>query len=219
MGGVDSQFSEEVTNHLFEERRKKFSGVDLVALNIQRGRDHGLAGYNQYRELCGLSRLDSFNSTHHALTRDTLASMAAVYHHPDDVDLFTGLMSEERLEGALVGPTLSCLLGLQFKDLRRCDRFWYETEDEDIRFSVDQLAEIRSVSLSGLLCNTALGINSIQRSSFDLPDGDENPILSCGSQARRIDLSYWRDPARAAGGETCRVMTNHRVNVRNFILR
>ena len=133
MGGVDSKFSEEVTNHLFEERSKRFSGVDLVALNIQRGRDHGLAGYNQYRQLCGLPRLDTFNSTQPALTRDTLRNMAEVYHHPDDVDLFTGLMSEERLEGALVGPTLSCLLGLQFKDLRKCDRFWYETDEKDIR--------------------------------------------------------------------------------------
>ena len=61
MGGVDSKFSREVTNHLFEERRKKFSGLDLVALNIQRGRDHGLPGYNNYREVCGLPRLETFN--------------------------------------------------------------------------------------------------------------------------------------------------------------
>ena len=35
---------------------------------------------------------------------------------------------------------------------RKCDRHWYETGDETLKFSEDQLAEIRSVSMAGLVC-------------------------------------------------------------------
>merc|ERR1712244_147231 len=56
----DQIFSNDVTNHLFESS-KGGGGLDLVALNIQRGRDHGLPGYNKYREICGLGRATQFS--------------------------------------------------------------------------------------------------------------------------------------------------------------
>ena len=49
----DRAFVDDVLDHLFESGDNVgFGGMDLVALNIQRGRDHGLPGYNAYREVC-----------------------------------------------------------------------------------------------------------------------------------------------------------------------
>jgi hypothetical protein len=47
----------------------------------------------------------------------------------DDIDLYTGALAEQPLEGGFLGPTLTCLLTDQFIRLKRGDRFWYETPE------------------------------------------------------------------------------------------
>ena len=52
----------QLTQHLFQDANDTSSaaanvgnfGMDLMALNLQRGRDHGIPPYHEYRELCGL---------------------------------------------------------------------------------------------------------------------------------------------------------------------
>ena len=46
----DNIITEQVTNHLFQPNNKTF-GMDLIALNLQRARDHGIPGYNAFRQV------------------------------------------------------------------------------------------------------------------------------------------------------------------------
>ena len=48
------------------------------------------------------------------------------YRHCDDIDLFTGGLTETPLEGSPIGPTFSCIIATQFANLKQGDRFWYE---------------------------------------------------------------------------------------------
>lgn len=58
-----------------------------------------------------------------------------IFRDVEDIDLFSGAMSETPLLDSQVGPTFSCILGKQFHDLKIGDRFWYESRDPDTGFS------------------------------------------------------------------------------------
>ena len=98
-----------LNDHLFEGLNKDIPTVrfSLSALNINRGRDHGIIGYNHYRALCGLNYAKSFEDFHN-IPKDIREKLAKVYDHVDDIDLFTGGTSEFSIEGGAVGPTFAC---------------------------------------------------------------------------------------------------------------
>jgi hypothetical protein len=50
-----------------------------VALNIQRGRDHGLPGYIAWRERCGLVRPRNFSDMSDFVDEISLEKMAELY--------------------------------------------------------------------------------------------------------------------------------------------
>ena len=65
-------------------------GLDLVSLNIQRGRDHGLASYTAWRRLCGLSEPTSWKMLAAVLPSRNVARLQALYTEVGQVDLFIG---------------------------------------------------------------------------------------------------------------------------------
>lgn len=144
-----------------------------IALAIQRGRDHGIPAYYKALNLCE-ARLGLAPNT--KLTFDDIEQQAGlssearkllegIYMNPEDIDLLAGALLEKPALGTVFGPTLSCLLSLQFARLRNSDRFWYENDIPPSSLSLDQLQAVRRVTLAGLLC-TAGGIGKSQPKAF-----------------------------------------------------
>jgi len=186
----DSGFVDDVTNNLFDGDR---NGMDLVALNIQRGRDHGLAGYNKYRDICGLGRASSFSDLSRQMSLRRTQELQQLYTNVDDIDLFVGLFSERPANGALVGPTTLCIIGDQFARLKKGDRYFYDLDRQSGSFSSSQLQEIRKASMSRILCDNS-GVSQLQPLAFQVP-ANFNPILSCDSlnTIPRPDLRPWQE--------------------------
>lgn len=99
-------------------------GFDLAALNIQRGRDHGLPSYNRARLEYGLVPVQTFAD----ITPDPAVQtrLANVYAAVDEVDAWVGGLAENHVPGALVGELVFAVLTEQFEQLRDGDRFWYQ---------------------------------------------------------------------------------------------
>ena len=72
---LDDTMSPEVQNHLFQEPGKHF-GLDLAALNIQRGREHGVPSYNRWREWCGLPTFSAFEQMLGVMKNKTVSAYA-----------------------------------------------------------------------------------------------------------------------------------------------
>ncbi|OQV26126.1 Peroxidasin [Hypsibius exemplaris] len=191
----DRFVAEELSNHLFQPPGQPF-GNDLISRNIQRGRDHGLPGYNSWRRFCGFPIASSFSDLQGVMPDDALQRLATLYEHPDDVDLFTAGLSEFSVSGGLVGPTFACIIARQFHNLRRGDRYWYENNISIGSFSPLQLAEIRKASLARVLCDNTDSFAMQRRVMVEpIPFMNINPKLAC-NQLPSIDLSVWR----TAGG-------------------
>lgn len=55
---------------MFLKRYSKPYGFDIVAINIQRGRDHGIPDYNSMRVHCGLPKATSFDDLSNEMESD-----------------------------------------------------------------------------------------------------------------------------------------------------
>jgi hypothetical protein len=153
---IDTQVVDSLRNFLFGPPGS--GGLDLPALNIQRGRDHGLADYNTVRAAYGLPRVQSFAQ----ITSDVAMqqSLQKLYGNVNNIDLWVGGLAETHLPGSSVGPTFSRIIADQFQRLRDGDRFWYQNV-----FHGKELNDIQNTHLSDIIRRNT-NLTNIQANVF-----------------------------------------------------
>ena len=134
--------------------------LDLAALNILRGRDHGIGTYNDVRAALGLAAAASFAD----VTSDPAlaAALETAYGTVDALDLWVAGLAEDPVEGAVVGETFRAILVDQFERSRDGDAFWFELQFAD---HPKLLAEIRDTSLSDIIERVG-GVDVMQADAF-----------------------------------------------------
>ncbi|XP_047475214.1 dual oxidase 2-like [Penaeus chinensis] len=153
--GLSSQSTEEEDNVIVDDLRGRvfgpleFSRRDLMAINIQRGRDHGLPDYNTARRHFGLATLTSLDVEEYKQKTGThvedqvLASLRSLYDDdPSSVDIWPGGLLETR-NGP--GQLFSKVILDQFERIRDADRFWFENSKSDLftQEERDRLGQVR----------------------------------------------------------------------------
>ncbi|XP_033761598.1 myeloperoxidase-like [Pecten maximus] len=182
---VDRRFEAGVKDMLFLDSNGM--SFDLAALNIQRGRDHGIPPYNAYMERFGLKKLKNFKkmTNHNDGIKDMLK---AVYSHVDDIDLYVGGMTEKKKPNGNLGPTFSEIIARQFKKIKIGDRFWFERPAPE-GFSPVKRKEIRKMTLAKVMC-TNFGMDLITKDVFHV-QSERNKLKYCDS-IEEMDLTKWK---------------------------
>ncbi|HSN83395.1 MAG TPA: peroxidase family protein [Polyangiales bacterium] len=149
MSKIDVKVVDALRNFLFGDPTA--GGLDLVSLNLQRGRDHGLPGYARARGARGLGYVTSFAQI--SSDPEVQSLLAAVYPNVDSIDLWVGGIAEDPVNGGHVGSLVFHLLKLQFESLRDGDRYWYQWD-----MSAAEIAEIDATTLADVIRrNTTIG--------------------------------------------------------------
>lgn len=156
MRELDVEIIDDLRNFLFGEPGN--GGMDLAALNIQRGNDHALAPYCQIRRdfdlPCSLDFTDITTNT------DLATKLQSVYNDTENIDVWVAILAEDHLPGSSAGELMTTIITQQFKNLRNGDRFWYENT-----FSGKQLKKLEKTKLSDIIKRNTK-IRKLQKNVF-----------------------------------------------------
>lgn len=132
--------------------------LDLISLNLHRGRDHGIPGYNMVRKAYGLPEAKSWSDV--TCDEKIQRRMRECYVEPYDMDPYIGCLGEDKMTGFETGPLLNAILKDQFERIRDGDSFWHTL---DPNLQPEEIEEIHSYDLQKLF------VRNTKCTSRDLP--------------------------------------------------
>ncbi|HYO23632.1 MAG TPA: peroxidase family protein [Lacipirellulaceae bacterium] len=190
---IDLKHVSAVRNILFGPPGSGAGGTDLAAVDIQRGRDHGLPDYNTLRESYGLAKVTAFSQiTSDAAVQQALSS--AYGGNINNIDPFVGGLAETHVTGSSLGPLFHAIIQQQFLRTRDADRLFYRNNLAGLytggvlNSSIASLVNLNTVTLADVIeANT--GITGLSDALFyvSVPgDFNHDGYVNSG------DLATWR---------------------------
>ena len=158
---IDLAIVDNLRSFLFQIPGAPPMGLDLAALNIQRGRDHGLPDYNTFRHyFLGQQAVHFGQITSNLYIQNQLQQ--AYNWDINNIDPWIGLLAEDHLPGTSVGPTMYSILQKQFQRLRDGDYYYYVN---DPYVPVSEKQQIRQTRLQQIIERNT-GIRNMQANAF-----------------------------------------------------
>ncbi|XP_058056122.1 chorion peroxidase-like [Anopheles bellator] len=192
MQSVDDMFTTSLT-HFLDVKPGNPYGTDLIAINIQRGRDHALRPYNDYLRLGGKSGVGSFEEFGPGLG----SKLASLYAAVEDIDLYVGGILEQPVADGVVGETFAELISDQFAKFRHGDRYFYSNgpATNPGHFTLPQLRELQRITMASLICANAGDTHRMEvvPDAFALPHDGNRPVACSSPNIPHLNLDWWRD--------------------------
>ena len=81
-------------------------GLDIVSLNVQRGRDHQIQGYTTYKYMCGLGSNYIWEDLKDLIPEELVHRLSHAYQNPGDLDMYIAQVMETVLPGTQLGTVI-----------------------------------------------------------------------------------------------------------------
>jgi hypothetical protein len=185
----DVFFGEDLRNRLFGEILQ--GGMDLCAIDIQRGRDHGVPDYGSIRAAFGLAPISNFTEVSSDASITSSLSTAYGDENPGHIDPLMGMLAEDHLPDSALGETMDAVIRDQYLRLRDGDPLYYENDAEldgvQSEIAATRLSEVilRNTEIESIQCNVFFAEHDVN--SFEC--SHENAEIESSADPEQESLS------------------------------